>query len=52
MLKVKCVSCEKNFDVTPENFSDYEIVFCPVCGLDHRILKRATRVLVKPLQYA
>ena len=48
-LKVKCVGCEKDFDVSPENFSNYEVVFCPVCGLDHQILKRTSCVMVKAL---
>jgi hypothetical protein len=46
------VGCEKKFDVYPENFNNYEIVFCPVCGLDHRIVKKAAKVRVKSLQNA
>jgi Zn finger protein HypA/HybF involved in hydrogenase expression len=51
-VKVKCIGCEKKFEVTPENFSNYEIVFCPVCGLDHQVVKAESSVTVKSLQYA
>jgi Zn finger protein HypA/HybF involved in hydrogenase expression len=51
-LKVKCVGCEKKFDVYPENFSNFEVVFCPVCGLDHRVIKKTNRVTVKTIQFA
>jgi len=47
MLKIKYVGCEKKFDVSPENFSNYEIVFCPVRGLDHQVLKKISRITVR-----
>jgi Zn finger protein HypA/HybF involved in hydrogenase expression len=51
-LKVKCVGCEKKFDVYPENFSNFEVIFCPVCGLDHQVVKNTNRVTVKTIQFA
>jgi Zn finger protein HypA/HybF involved in hydrogenase expression len=51
-LKVKCVGCEKKFNVYPENFSNFEVVFCPVCGLDHRVIKKTNQVTVKTIQFA
>lgn len=51
-MKVKCVCCENKFDVSPENFSNHEIVFCPVCGLDHQVLKKTSRIIVKSMQIA
>jgi Zn finger protein HypA/HybF involved in hydrogenase expression len=51
-LKVKCTSCEKKFDVYPENFSNHEIVFCPICGLDHEVIKKTSHVIVESIQFA
>jgi Zn finger protein HypA/HybF involved in hydrogenase expression len=51
-LKVKCAGCERKFEVYPEIFSNYEIVFCPVCGLDHQVIKKTRQVLVKSIQCA
>jgi len=51
-LKVKCVGCERKFDVYPENFSNFEIVFCPVCGLDYQVIKKPNHVTVKSIEYA
>jgi len=52
MMKVKCAGCERKFVVCPENFANFEVVFCPVCGLDHRVIKETNRVTVKSVQYA
>ena len=51
-LKIKCAGCEKKFKVYPENFSNFEVVFCPVCGLDHQVIKKTNRVTVKTVQFA
>jgi len=51
-LKVKCVGCERKFGVCPENFSNYEIVVCPVCGLDYQVIKETSRVTIKSIQFA
>jgi rRNA maturation endonuclease Nob1 len=51
-LKVKCIGCEKRFDIYPENFSNHEIIFCPVCGLDHEIVKKESRTIVEAIQLA
>jgi len=51
-LKVKCVGCARKFDVYPENFSNFEVVFCPVCGLDYQVVKKTNHVAVKSIQYA
>ncbi|MCW4030159.1 MAG: hypothetical protein NWE92_11000 [Candidatus Bathyarchaeota archaeon] len=51
-MKVKCVGCSKKFDVTPEIFSNHEIVFCPICGLDHQVLKKTSRIIVESIQLA
>ncbi|MGD6810339.1 MAG: hypothetical protein ACQCN3_11625 [Candidatus Bathyarchaeia archaeon] len=52
-MKVKCVSCTNKFDVYPEIFDNYEIVFCPFCGLDHQVIKSKQRqAQVKALQIA
>jgi rRNA maturation endonuclease Nob1 len=48
-LKVKCVGCDNRFDLMLENFSDHKIIFCPVCGLDHEILKRKNRVVAEQI---
>ena len=48
-MKVKCVGCDGKFDFHPENFSDHEIVFCPVCGLDHTVNKRKSQVIALPI---
>jgi len=52
MLQVKCVGCEKKFNVFPEIFGNYEIVFCPVCGLHHQVVKKPNLTTVNSLQYA
>ncbi|XHH10250.1 MAG: hypothetical protein ACFCUE_06365 [Candidatus Bathyarchaeia archaeon] len=52
MLKVKCASCHSRFNVDPEIFGNYEIVFCPTCGLDHQIVKQKRQATVKTLQLA
>jgi Zn finger protein HypA/HybF involved in hydrogenase expression len=52
MLKIKCTGCERKFEVHPENFSNFEVIFCPVCGLDHQIIKKTNHVTVKSMQYA
>ncbi|MGA3060732.1 MAG: hypothetical protein ABSD92_10225 [Candidatus Bathyarchaeia archaeon] len=51
-MKVKCVGCERKFNVSPENFSNYEIVFCPICGLDHQVIKQPSHVTIKSMQFA
>ncbi|MCL2358789.1 MAG: hypothetical protein LBH74_00495 [Nitrososphaerota archaeon] len=51
-MKVKCIGCEKRFDVYPENFSDHEIIFCPICGLDHEVVKKANHARVESIQLA
>ena len=50
--KVKCEDCERKFEVLPEIFSNYEIVFCPVCGLHHQVVKEAHSVKVNSIEYA
>jgi DNA-directed RNA polymerase subunit RPC12/RpoP len=51
-LNVKCVGCSKKFNVYPENFDNYETVFCPTCGLDHKIIKKTSSIIVKSIQCA
>ncbi|MGA3290016.1 MAG: hypothetical protein ABSD42_07260 [Candidatus Bathyarchaeia archaeon] len=51
-MKVKCIGCERKFYVYPENFSNYEVVFCPICGLDHQVIKKTSHVRIKSLQCA
>jgi hypothetical protein len=46
-MKVDCVGCKGKFNVNPENFANYEVVFCPVCELSHQITKEDTNVIVK-----
>jgi Zn finger protein HypA/HybF involved in hydrogenase expression len=46
-MKVECVGCERKFTVDPENFANYEIVFCPTCWLNHQIVKKDRRITVK-----
>jgi hypothetical protein len=47
-MKVECAFCKKNFQVDHENFCNHEIVFCPICGLDHEIIK-SERVVVESI---
>lgn len=51
-MKVKCVSCATKFDVYPENFSNHEIIYCPVCGLDHEVIKKSSHVVVESVEFA
>ncbi|MGA2523457.1 MAG: hypothetical protein ABSF65_04805 [Candidatus Bathyarchaeia archaeon] len=51
-MKVKCVGCDNKFDLHPENFSNFEVVFCPTCGLDHQVIKKPSHVTVKTIQFA
>ncbi|MGD6932749.1 MAG: hypothetical protein ACQCN5_00905 [Candidatus Bathyarchaeia archaeon] len=51
-MKVKCVGCTTKFNVQTEIFDNYEIVFCPVCGLDHQVIKKPHTTQVKTLQIA
>ncbi|MCW4005504.1 MAG: hypothetical protein NWF04_02735 [Candidatus Bathyarchaeota archaeon] len=48
-MKVTCACCRQTFNVCTENFSNYEIIFCPNCALDHQITKNNNQVTVKPL---
>ena len=48
-MKVKCLGCTKKFDVLPEIFANYEIVFCPICGLDHQVIKETSHTTVIPV---
>ncbi|MCW4017514.1 MAG: hypothetical protein NWF00_02335 [Candidatus Bathyarchaeota archaeon] len=43
---VECVGCGGKFTVHPENFADYEIIFCPTCELSHQINKKGACVTV------
>jgi hypothetical protein len=44
---VECVGCKGKFNVHPENFENYEVVFCPKCELSHQINKKGCCVTVK-----
>jgi hypothetical protein len=46
---VDCTGCKGKFTVHPENFSNFEVVFCPVCELSHQIIKKEAKVMVKAL---
>jgi hypothetical protein len=46
-MLVECVGCNGKFTVHPENFANYEVVFCPVCELSHQITKKDTKVTVQ-----
>ncbi|HUK84293.1 MAG TPA: hypothetical protein VLU95_00375 [Candidatus Acidoferrum sp.] len=48
-MKVKCLGCAKKFYVLPEIFANYEIVFCPICGLDHQVIKKTNHTTVIPV---
>jgi rRNA maturation endonuclease Nob1 len=52
MLEVKCAGCEKKFNVFPEIFGNYEIIFCPICGLNHQVIKKISHTTIKSIQYA
>jgi Zn finger protein HypA/HybF involved in hydrogenase expression len=51
-MKVKCESCATKVEVLSEIFDNYEIIFCPVCGLTPQVIKKTSRVIVKSVQCA
>ncbi len=51
-MKVKCIGCDKKFDICLDNFSNHEIVFCPVCGLDHEVIKKTSHAIVASPLYS
>jgi hypothetical protein len=46
-MMVKCKGYGRKFTVDPENFANYEIVFCPACWLNHQTIKKNIRTTVK-----
>ncbi|MGD0450340.1 MAG: hypothetical protein ABSA79_04690 [Candidatus Bathyarchaeia archaeon] len=32
------------------DFGNYEIIFCPVCGLDYQVIKKTSQVIIKSIQ--
>jgi len=40
----------KKFDAQPENFANHEIVFCPICGLDHEIVQQTRQAIIELIQ--
>jgi Zn finger protein HypA/HybF involved in hydrogenase expression len=45
-----CPECRETFEFDP--VGEYQLVSCPICGIDHQVIKKTSTVTIKSLQCA